>query len=91
METKRTSRGFGIGYFEDKHNQKCSIQESSIAIEKRIWLGIDNPEVVIFDKDNAGESGIPTFLSIKSHSSNKIKNCLSFYLSLIGEQKIIKD
>ena len=69
MKTKATNRGFLLSHFIDAHNQECSIQESSIATEARIWLGIDNPDVVIFDKQNAGRyvvTAVPENWSINS-------------------------
>lgn len=41
MKTRLTNRGFGLGEFEDVRGNKCSIQESSAAMEARIWLGSD--------------------------------------------------
>lgn len=43
MEIKlnKTDRGFKIGEFIDKYGQKCSIQESSLASEPCIWLGME--------------------------------------------------
>lgn len=42
IEFKQTNRGFEIGFFEDRYRQKCSIQDSSLAVEAAIWLGVDN-------------------------------------------------
>ncbi len=41
MKIGKTNRGFASGEFEDKYGSKCSIQESSIATEACIWLGVD--------------------------------------------------
>ena len=41
MELKQTARGFDLIEFEDRSNQKCSLQKSSIATEDCIWLGLD--------------------------------------------------
>ena len=37
-----TSRGFRLIEFEDRYRQKCSLQDSSLASEAAIWLGVDN-------------------------------------------------
>ena len=44
MEIKfdRTHRGFAIGEFTDLYGNKCSIQDSSLATDNAIWLGIDD-------------------------------------------------
>jgi hypothetical protein len=42
MERKETNRGFYYYEFEAKDGTKCSIQESSNAMEKCIWLGADD-------------------------------------------------
>lgn len=37
-----TQRGFSLGEFEDDYRQKCTIQMSSIATRRCIWLGVSN-------------------------------------------------
>jgi len=41
MKQKTTNRGFPYYDFEDARGNKCSIQESSNAMEQRIWFGAD--------------------------------------------------
>lgn len=41
MNIERTQRGFAIAKFTDRYGNSCSIQESSIATEACIWLGVD--------------------------------------------------
>lgn len=36
---KKTSRGFNYIPFKDLYGEHCSIQESSLATEKAIWVG----------------------------------------------------
>ena len=36
-------RVFLIGRFKDRNGHKCSLQSSSLATEKCIWLGVDEP------------------------------------------------
>lgn len=45
----RTGRGFATGQFLDRYAAKCSIQDSSIATEDCLWLGIDDadPKVLV--------------------------------------------
>jgi hypothetical protein len=45
---KKTPRGFIKGEFIDRYGSKCSIQESSLATEAAIWLGVDdaNPQIM---------------------------------------------
>lgn len=38
---KKTNRGFILGEFKDRYGAECSIQESSLATEAAIWLGVD--------------------------------------------------
>lgn len=49
MKIEYTARGFALGEFADRNGEKCSIQNSSLAIEAAIWLGTDeaNPQVLI--------------------------------------------
>lgn len=37
-----TERGFPISVFTDRLGEKCSIQDSSLATEECIWLGVNN-------------------------------------------------
>jgi len=39
MERSTTARGFGIYTFTDNNGNESSIQESSSAIEAKIWVG----------------------------------------------------
>ena len=40
LELEETSRGFKIASFVDINGDKCSIQESSLATDDAIWLGM---------------------------------------------------
>jgi len=46
-----TSRGFVLGEFKDRYGVKCSIQESSLASEPCIWLGVSEPEIKVMSVD----------------------------------------
>lgn len=48
IQFNKTERGFGIGEFTDFYGKKCSIQDSSLATQAAIWLGISNPEIKSF-------------------------------------------
>lgn len=68
MEIIATDRGFAYGTFTDKYNNKCSIQESSAAMEPCIWLGIDNPELTVFEAGmgNYIKTPMPSNFSVPS-------------------------
>lgn len=53
MEVKleRTSRGFMRGEFIDFYGAQCSIQESSLADDNAIWIGINDPDLKIMARD----------------------------------------
>lgn len=59
MKKSKTERGFGLVNFTDRYGSKCSIQESSIATESCIWLGVDDPNPQIKAVD-AQRLGYPT-------------------------------
>lgn len=42
----KTNRGFGLVTFKDLYGDECSLQESSLATEACIWLGMDKPKEV---------------------------------------------
>lgn len=42
IDMDKTNRGFGRGSFIDRYGEKCSIQDSSLATEECIWLGVDS-------------------------------------------------
>lgn len=46
-----TPRFFRIGTFKDRYKKDCSIQESSLAEEACLWLGIDKAEPQIMATD----------------------------------------
>lgn len=43
MNSKYTSRGFALVEFRDTNGVECSLQQSSIATDDRIWLGPSDP------------------------------------------------
>ena len=53
IEIKQTLRGFLVGEFKDRYGAECTIQESSLATEACIWLGVNtdhNGEAVQFGR-----------------------------------------
>jgi hypothetical protein len=46
----KTHRGFEILHFIDDSGFECSLQESS-DIDPHIWLGIDQPRIIIMQRD----------------------------------------
>lgn len=38
-----TPRGYSAGTFKDLYGEECSVQDSSLASQPAIWLGIDKP------------------------------------------------
>ena len=40
LKLRRTERGFARADFEDLYGSKCSIQQSSLATDDAIWLGV---------------------------------------------------
>lgn len=47
----KTARGFEVNHFKDTYDLDCSIQDSSIATDDRIWLGVHNAPIKIMVKD----------------------------------------
>jgi hypothetical protein len=54
-----TQRGFAIGLFSDLYGAKCSVQDSSLATEAAIWLGMDQVDLKVFDPHNGGWRTVP--------------------------------
>ena len=54
-----TERGFGTFTFKDYYGMDCSLQESSLATEDAIWLGISQPKAKIHscDTKEGGDKG----------------------------------
>lgn len=40
LKIEPTQRGFAYAEFTDRYGVKCSIQDSSLATESAIWLGV---------------------------------------------------
>lgn len=51
MRNGKTKRGFSIITFKDRNKVECSIQQSSIATEDCIWLGVDDADPKIMSSD----------------------------------------
>lgn len=57
MKVDVTERGFVRGDFKDRYGEECSIQESSLATEAALWLGINEVHPVYMS--HAGWQPIP--------------------------------
>ena len=69
MEVLQTQRGFTKGKFTDYNSINCSIQESSLATDDCIWLGIDVPRLTVFEDASMGkyiETDLPKNWSVDS-------------------------
>lgn len=49
-----TPRGFKSGEFKDYYDIECSIQESSLASPGAIWLGVNESDPKVMNKDGMG-------------------------------------
>lgn len=56
MVFTETARGFGRWDFIDRYNEKCSLQDSSLATEDAIWLGINRVDIT--EKNLVEEGGV---------------------------------
>jgi hypothetical protein len=59
MKWEKTSRGFVIGTFSDLYGLECEVQESSLATDNAIWLGVSDAKPQIMASD-AHKFGIET-------------------------------
>ena len=57
LEVKRNDRGFAYAEIEDSFGVKGTIQESSLDTGAGvcIWLGVDDPEIEVFDVEGDGQ------------------------------------
>jgi hypothetical protein len=82
MRKTKTERGFALYQFTDMHEAKCSLQKSSLATDDAVWLGVDEPELFIHDKDDNTKfvvMSLPENVSAKSRmhlSRSQVKELL---------------
>ena len=55
----KTSRGFSLRKFTDRSGLECTLQESSLATESAIWLGVHDPQPKIM-ASHAAAFGVKT-------------------------------
>ena len=58
MNFSKTDRGFGLCEFTDLYGKESSVQESSLATEAAVWVGISDAEPLIMASD-AKKMGLP--------------------------------
>lgn len=58
-KTKKTARGFKFISFKDIYDTDCSLQESSLATEGAIWLGVSEANPMVLASE-ASKFGIKT-------------------------------
>lgn len=79
MKKKHTQRGFPYYQFKDKYNETCSLQLSSLADDRCIWLGIDKPKPQRLGPHGWEDFGIPDDVSVPSRmhlSAKQVKKLL---------------
>ena len=59
LEKETTGRGFGIYHFHDMNGHHCTLQDSSVATESVIWLGVHDPEVKVMGKNGWEDVPLP--------------------------------
>ena len=58
LKETTTNRGFKLIEFDDLYETRCNIQESSLATDKAIWLGVESAEPKIMaSKTKEGGTG----------------------------------
>ncbi len=63
----RTQRGFPHAEFKDFYGEACSLQQSSLATESAIWLGIEDPDIQVMVKGKGWQKAVlPEGALIKS-------------------------
>jgi hypothetical protein len=81
IKLEPNQRGFLNGEFVDRNRESCSIQKSSIATDDCIWLGIDDPDLTVFEDANKGKylvTKMPDNFSVSSrmHLTREMVNDL---------------
>jgi hypothetical protein len=63
-ETTETTRMFDLYEFKDKYDSVCSIQDSSLATDYCIWLGVNDadPKILVPDILNEGKGWQPVII-----------------------------
>ncbi len=74
FKRKKTERGFQYILFQDKNDKICSIQESSIATDYCLWLGVDRIKSVL----GFWESADVGMHLTQSHAKKLIKHLQKF-------------
>ena len=61
LEQEVTNRGFGLWNFQDRNGAKCTLQDSSLAMESCIWFGIQdaNPQIMASKTKQGGTGWVP--------------------------------
>lgn len=88
-------RGFAKVEFTDRYGEQCSLQESSLAEEAAIWLGIDHPQPKIMVA-NQGWTDIPlptgTLLSGRMHLTvDQVKELLPYLQRFVEKGDLRED
>lgn len=79
LEKTKTERGFGLITFEDRYNQICTLQDSSLATEAAIWLGVSNTGIRIEGPNKTKNEDVNCRMHL---TQAMVKQLLPFYSSL---------
>lgn len=94
MRNKKSNRGFSINEFEDSYGEECVLQESSSAIEDKIWFGVKNPKLTVFQDETKGKyivADMPSNFSVNSKmhlTRNQVKELLPYLQNFVETGKL---
>ena len=97
IQKSKTPRNFKLIEFRDYYENECSIQESSLAIEEAIWIGVDdaNPQI-LESKIKEGGTGYVKYIvpedvhfTTRMHlTREQVKEILPFLKKFVKEGEI---
>jgi hypothetical protein len=77
-------RGFGVISFQDNSKQECSLQDSSLATEPAIWLGINIADPKLFTSGRGWEDYLippDVMINTRMHlTQSMVKQLLPFLI-----------
>lgn len=84
MERKKTDRGFVCITFKDRYDNPCSLQESSLANEDAVWVGIHEATPKISTPSGWHDYKLPdkVFVNTRMHLTKEMAQSLIDALSV---------
>lgn len=95
-KTNKTIKKLAINNFKDDHDQDCILKKSSSSLEDKIWFGVTNPKLMVYENNSKGKcivTDMPSTFSVNSKmhlTRSQVKELLPYLENFVNTGNLEK-